>query len=201
VKLSKCEFAQQELEYLGHIISSMGVATDPKKTQAMRDWYVPASTIELRGFLDLTGYYRKFVKDYGSIVEPLTNLLKKKQFMWSTKAQAAFDRLKSAISSTPVLALPDFSNPFLVETDASDIEFGAVLMQDNKPVAFISKPLSVTHKSLSIYEKELLALILAVDKWRQYLQRHEFIIRTDHKNLAYLNDQVVQSKLQKKSND
>jgi hypothetical protein len=153
VKLSKCEFAQQKLEYLGHIISSVGVSTDPKKTQAMREWHVPASTTELRGFLGLTRYYRKFVKDYGSIANPLTNLLKKKQFVWSTAAQTTFDRLKSAISSTPMLAFPDFNKPFMIETDASDIGFGAVLMQDDKPMTFISKPLSVTHKSLSIYEK------------------------------------------------
>jgi hypothetical protein len=136
VKLSKCEFAQQELEYLGHIISSVGVATDPRKTEAMREWPVP------------------------------TNITK---FCWSAEAQTTFEKLKSTVSSTPVLALLDFSKPFIVETGASDVGFGAVLMQEDKPVAFISKPLNVTHKSLPIYEKEFLALILAVDKWRQYL--------------------------------
>jgi hypothetical protein len=166
VKLSKCEVAQQELEYLGHIISKEGVTTDPKKTEAIRKWPIPTTTTKLRGFLGLTGYYRKFVKDYGSTVKPLNNLLKKKQFMWSREAQEAFERLKLAMESTPVLALPNFSQPFVVETDASDVGFGAVLMQGDKHVAFISKPLSATHKSLSIYEKEFLTLILAVDKWR-----------------------------------
>jgi hypothetical protein len=169
VKLSKCEFAQQELEYLGHIISSVGVATDPRKTEAMREWPVPTNITKLRGFLGLTRYYRKFVKNYGLIAKPLTNPLKKKQFCWSAEAQTTFEKLKSTVSSTPVLALLDFSKPFIVETDASDVGFGAVLMQEDKPVAFISKPLNVTHKSLPIYEKEFLALILAVDKWRQYL--------------------------------
>jgi hypothetical protein len=90
--------------------------------------------------------------------------------------------------STPMLALPDFDKPFVVETDASDLGFGAVLMQGDRPIAFLSKPLSSTHKSLSIYEKEFMALIMAVEMWRSYLQRHEFVIKTDHKSLASLND-------------
>jgi hypothetical protein len=191
VKLAKCEFAQQELDYLGHIISRAGVATDPKKTSTMRAWPVPTTTTELRGFLGLTGYYRKFVKYYGAIARPLNNLLKKKQFGWNAEVQAAFEKLKLAMSTTPVLALPDFSKPFVVETDASDLGFGVVLMQEERPVAYISKSLSNLNKSLSIYEKEFMALILAMDKWRQYLQRQEFVIKTDHKSLAYLNDQTL----------
>jgi hypothetical protein len=136
---------------------------------------------------------------YGLIARPLNNLLKKKQFGWNAEAQAAFEKLKVAMSTTPVLALPDFSKPFVVETDASDLGFGAVLMQEDRPLAFISKPLSNTNKSLSIYEKEFMALILAVEKWRQYLQREEFVIKTDHRSLAYLNDQVLQSDLQRKA--
>jgi hypothetical protein len=166
VKLSKCDFVQHELEYLGHIISSVGVATDPRKTKAVREWYVPTNTTKLRGFLGLTGYYRKFVKNYGLLAKSLTKLLKKKQYCWCAEAQTTFERLKSVVSSTPVLALPDFNKPFTIETVASDVGFGAILMQEDMPVAFISKPLSDTHKSLSIYEKEFMALILAVDKWR-----------------------------------
>jgi hypothetical protein len=103
------------------------------------------------------------------------------------------------MSTTPVLALPNFNKPFVVETDASNLGFGVVLMQEGRPIASIRKPLSNTKKSLSIYEKEFMTVTLEVDKWRKYLQRHEFVIKTHHKSLAYLNDQTLQSELQRKA--
>jgi hypothetical protein len=186
MKLSKCSFAKQELDYLGLIISDQGVATDPTKIAAMLNWPIPTNVTELRGFLGLTGYYGRFVKGYGYIAKPLTQLLKKKQFQWSSEAHDAFISLKQAMSTTPVLGLPDFTLPFIVETDASDCGVGAVLMQKNQPLAFLSKVLGPVHQKLSIYEKEFLALIMAMEKWRTYPQRQEFIIRTDHKSLSYL---------------
>jgi hypothetical protein len=199
MKRSKCSFAQQKLEYLGHIISVEGVSTDPKKTADMLNWPVPTTVTELRGFLGLTGYYRKFVKGYGVIAKPLTQLLKKHQFAWNEEAQKAFDRLKHSMTTTPVLALPNFSQPFVIETDACDTGVGAILMQGDQLVAFLSKALTTQHKLLSIYEKEFLALIMAMDKWRQYLEAQEFIIRTDHKCLAYLTEQNLHSDMQRKA--
>jgi hypothetical protein len=168
MKANKCSFAQHQLEYLGHIISDQGVATDPSKTADMLKWPTPVTVTELRGFLGLTGYYRKIVKHYGLIAKPLTQLLKKNQFQWTDQAQQAFENLKAEMTSTPVLALPDFAQPFIVETDACDTGVGAVLLQKDRPIAFLSKALSLQHQQLSIYEKEFLALIMAVDKWRQY---------------------------------
>lgn len=201
VKHSKCSFACDSLEYLGHIISGEGVATDPRKTQATLDWPQPSTVTELRGFLGLTGYYRKFVRNYGIIARPLTNLLKKKKkgFVWTDKATEAFVALKQAMTSTLVLQLPDFQKQFTVETDACDTGIGAVLMQDHHPLAFLSKPLSTQHQQLSIYEKEFLALIMAVERWCPYLQRGEFVVKTDHHSLSFLERQELQSPLQRKT--
>ena len=111
------------------------------------------------------------MKNYGLIAKPLTQLLQKNQFVWTSAAQQAFDQLKLAMSTTPVLALPNFHETFEVKIDASDVGIGAVLMQKGQPIAFLSKALGVTHKHLTIYEKEFLALIMAVEKWRPYCCR------------------------------
>jgi hypothetical protein len=200
LKKKKCSFMKSELKYLGHVISREGVSTDPSKTEVMLNWPQPRYVTELRGFLGLTGYYIRFVKNYGLLAKPLTRLLQKQQgFAWSEEAQVAFENLKQAMASTPVLALLRFDLPFTVEIDASDIGLGAVLMQQGRPIAFISKALGEKNKHLSIYEKEFLALILTVDRWRQYLHRGAFVIKADHKSLTYLGDQQLQSDLQKKA--
>lgn len=198
-KASKCSFAQNKIEYLGHVISEQGVATDAEKTQAMEAWPVPNSATELRGFLGLTGYYRKFVPHYGIIAKPLTQLLTKKGFAWSDEAQQAFDQLKVAMVNTPVLALPNFDRPFSIETDACDTGIGAVLVQDGHPIAFFSKALGVRNQRLSTYEKEFLAVMMAVDKWRAYLQRGPFVILTDHKSLCNLEDQQLDTDVQRRA--
>ena len=199
LKASKCSFAQHSLEYLGHIISDQGVSTDHTKTQNMLNWPVPTSFTDLRAFLGLTGYYRKFVKHYGIIAKPLTSILKQKQFQWTEQANTAFQQLKQAMTTTPVLALPNFQAQFTIETDACKDGVGAVLMQQGQPLAYLSKALGDKHKNLSIYEKEFLALIMAVDKWRHYLQRQEFIILTDLRSLQYLSEQHLHSDMQRKA--
>jgi hypothetical protein len=148
--------------------------------------------------LGLTGYYRKFVPHYGIIAKPLTNLFKKKQFLWSPIAQEAFDRLKEAMTQTPVLALPDFNQPFELETDACDTGIGAVLLQNSRPVAYLSKPLAPQHQHLSIHEKEFLALIMAVLKWRPYLHKKEFIIKMITKVYVILGTNICNLKCKRK---
>eukprot|EP00253_Pinus_taeda_P035116 PITA_35116 len=130
VKMSKCSFGMEEVEYLGHIVGRPGVKVDPKNIQAMQDWPQPKTLKSLRGFLGLTGYYRKFVHNYGRIAKPLTQLLKKKSFFWNEDAQQAFTTLKNAMCSTSVLALLDFTESFVIECDASGTSIGAVLMQE-----------------------------------------------------------------------
>lgn len=128
-KESKCRFGCSEVDYLGHIISSRGVAADPNKISCIMSWPLPTTIKALRGFLGLTGYYRQFIKGYGKIAAPLTSLLRKDSFSWTNEAREAFQNLKQAMLEPPVLALPDFSKSFIIESDASGIGIGVVLMQ------------------------------------------------------------------------
>ncbi|KAL6316337.1 hypothetical protein AAG906_017972 [Vitis piasezkii] len=197
-KKSKCCFGCSEIEYLGHLISKDGVQADPTKIEAMLNWPFPTSLKSLRGFLGLTGYYRKFIKGYGLIAAPLTALLKKNSFKWTESAKRAFQDLKHAVTSPPVLALPDFSIPFTIQCDASGIGVGAVLMQQGRPLAYMSQAIHGKALQLSTYEKELMALVLAVKKWRSYLLGHNFKIQTDQQSLKYLLEQKMGTPLQQK---
>lgn len=200
VKLSKCAFAQQKIAYLGHVISGAGVATDDSKISTIRYWPVPLTVKEVRGFLGLTGYYRKFIRHYGIISKPLTVILKKGQvFAWTSKTETAFNTLKQALISAPVLALPDFSKTFIIKTDPCDVGIGAVLMQEGHPLPFVSKALGPRNRSLSVYEKEYLAILLATEQWRSYFQAGEFIIRNDQKSLSHLEDQRLHTEWQQKA--
>jgi hypothetical protein len=182
------------------VISAKGVATDPSKIQAIKNWPIQKTVKQVRAFLGIAGYYRKFIEHYGSISKPLTELLKKDvQFVWSSVAQTAFDTLKQALIAAPVLALPNFKLPFEVHTDASGVGIGAVLSQQGHPIAYLSKALSSMAKDLSTYEKECLALILVVEKWKSYLQHKEFIIYTDHKSLTHLESQHLTNSIQHKA--
>ena len=165
----------------------------------MLDWLVPERVKELRGFLELTRYYRSFVKDYGAIAKPLTELLKKGSFEWSDRAQLAFDTLKQSMVTAPVLAMPNFNIPFVVEFDASNEGIGAVLTQEGHPIVYFSKALGLKHQVLSVYEKEMLAIFAAVKKWHSYLIGRRFMIKTDHYSLRFLLDQKATTPAQQAS--
>lgn len=151
------------------------------------------------GFLGLAGYYSKFVKDFGIISRPLTDLLKKNVvFCWTDLEATAFRELKKALVTAPVLALPDFKIQFELETNASDRGIGAVLRQGKHPVAFLSKALGPRNRALSTYEKEGLAILMAVEHWRTYLQHAEFVIHTDQRSLVHLEDERLATPWQQK---
>lgn len=155
IKKSKCAFGVESVAYLGHVVSAEGVAMDDTKVQAVRDWPCPRTVRALRGFLGLAGYYRRFIQSYGEIAAPLTKLLKKEGFLWPLEAQAAFDALKTALTTAPILALPDFNAPFVVECNASGTGIGVVLHQGNGPIAFFSRAVPARHQDLAAYECEL----------------------------------------------
>lgn len=185
-KRSKCTFAAPSVEYLGHIVSGEGVATKPSKIKDVLEWAVPVNITKLRGFLRLTGYYRRFVQGYGAICRPLHDLLKKDNFHWGPEQQKAFDQLKKIMTTCPVLALPDFSKPFVLETDACGSSIGAVLMQEGRPIAYYSKALGQRAAGSSTYEKEAIAILEALKKWRHYLLGNQVIIRIDQQSLKYM---------------
>jgi hypothetical protein len=152
LKQSKCTFGATSVAYLGHIITGEGVNMDPAKIEAVLAWPTPTTVRALGGFLALTGYYRKFIKDYGVVARPLTQLLKKEVFCWSPDAASAFTALKMALTHGPVLQLPNFDRRFIVNCEASGSGFGAVLHQDGGPIVFYSRPVAPRHAKLAAYE-------------------------------------------------
>ncbi|PKU79202.1 RNA-directed DNA polymerase [Dendrobium catenatum] len=189
LNLSKCEIATKQVSFLGFIISAGGVSMDPRKITAIKEWPIPRSLFDIRSFHGLANFYRRFIKGFSIIMAPITDILKQSQFTWSEEQQRSFEAIKAALSTAPVLVLPDFDKPFTVDTDASTVGVGAVLSQDNKPVEFFSEKLCPSRQKWTVYEQELYAVIRALKQWEHYLLHQDFILCSDHKALQYINTQ------------
>ncbi|PHT78431.1 hypothetical protein T459_16483 [Capsicum annuum] len=190
VKREKCTFAQPKVQFLGHTISQGQIQMDSDKVEAIRDWEVPTKVPELRSFLGLANYYRRFILGYSDIAAPLTDLLKKNRaWEWNSSCQGAFDNLKAAIIKEPVLALPDFTKLFEVQTDASDFAIGGVLMQEGHPIAFESRKLNEAERRYTVHEKEMTAIVHCLRTWRHYLLGAHFIVKTDNVATSYFQSQ------------
>ena len=194
LKLDKCEFEKTWVEYLGVIISHNSVEMDPAKVAGVVEWPVPSTKKELQSFLGFTNFYHRFIQDFSHHACPLFDLTKNDvKWHWTGEEQLAFDTLKGLITSAPILASPDNTRPFQIEADSSDFAMGAVLSQQTSEdgnwhlVTFLSKSLSTVEQNYEIHDKEMLAIIRAMEEWRHFLEgaEHGFEVWTDHKNLEY----------------
>ncbi|GAV81381.1 RVT_1 domain-containing protein/zf-CCHC domain-containing protein/rve domain-containing protein/RVP_2 domain-containing protein, partial [Cephalotus follicularis] len=186
-KFGKCEFWLDHVIFLGHIVSGEGLAVDPSKTEVVRDWPRPKNVTEVRSFLGLVGYYRRFIQNFSRIAVPLTRLTQKKTlFVWDDDCEASFCDLKDRLISAPVLALPECNEGLTVYSDASGKGLGCVLMQRGRVIAYASRKLKLYEENYPTHDLELAAIVFALQKWRHYLYGAQFEIFTDHKSLRYL---------------
>lgn len=193
LRKSKCAFRVNRLQFLSHIIIAKGTSLDPEKIAAIEAWPMPQSVKEVRSFLGLLGFYRRFISKYAQLIAPLTELLKKGEtFSWGEGEDAAFQALRKALISASVMAYPYFEKPFQIDIDACEIGVGAVLSQEGHPIAHYSKKMSRVRQKASTYAHELWAVTDSVRKWSHYLLGHPFEIRTHHRSLKNLLSQSIQ---------
>ncbi|GJT35524.1 putative reverse transcriptase domain-containing protein [Tanacetum coccineum] len=189
-KFSKCEFWIPKVQFLGHVIDSEGIHVDPAKIESIKDWTSPKSPTEIRQFLGLAGYYRRFIEGFSKIAKPMTKLTQKKvKFVWGNKQEAAFQLLKQKLCSAPILALPEGSEDFIAYCDASKKGLGAVLMQREKVISYASRQLKIHEKNYTTHDLELGAVVFALKIWRHYLYGTKCTVFTDHKSLQHILDQ------------
>ncbi|GJY85886.1 hypothetical protein Tco_0499912 [Tanacetum coccineum] len=189
-KFSKCDFWLDSVQFLGHVIDSSGVHVDPAKIEAIKNWAAPTTPTEVRQFLGLAGYYRRFIKEFSLISKPLTKLTQKnKPYVWGDDEEEAFQTLKLKLCSAPILSLPEGSEDFVVYCDASLKGFGAVLMQREKVIAYASRQLRKNEENYMTHDLELGAVVFALRLWRHYLYGTKCTVYTDHKSLQYILDQ------------
>ena len=192
-KFSKCVFAQDSVEYLGHNVTSAGIAMEADKVKSIAEWPTPRSKKDVQSFLGLVNYYRRFIKNVGEVSQPLTVLTGNEPFQWGSKQDNSFKVLKKLVSSAPVLRTFDPELPIFVSTDSSGVAIGAVLEQaeggERRPVAYFSRILNIHEKRYPIREKELLSIVNSISHWRAYLFGQNFTVMNDHESLKYLDTQ------------
>ncbi|KAI3730615.1 hypothetical protein L1987_61787 [Smallanthus sonchifolius] len=189
-KFSKCDFWIREVQFLGHVVNEKGIHVDPSKIEAIKNWEAPKTPTEVRQFLGLAGYYRRFIENFSKIAQPLTTLTHKdKKYEWNDKAETAFQLLKQKLCSAPILSLPEGTDDFVVYCDASHQGLGCVLMQREKVIAYASRQLKVHEKNYTTHDLELGAVVFALKIWRHYLYGTKCTIFTDHKSLQHIFDQ------------
>ncbi|GJT65031.1 putative reverse transcriptase domain-containing protein [Tanacetum coccineum] len=189
-KFSKCDFWLDSVQFLGHVIDSKGVHVDPSKIEAIKNWAAPTTPTEVRQFLGLAGYYRRFIEGFSLISKPLTKLTQKnKKFEWGEEEEESFEMLKQKLCSAPILSLPEGTEDFVVYCDASIKGFGAVLMQREKVIAYASRQLKKHEENYMTHDLELGAVVFALRLWRHYLYGTKCVVYTDHKSLQYILDQ------------
>ncbi|GKB02651.1 putative reverse transcriptase domain-containing protein [Tanacetum coccineum] len=189
-KFSKCEFWLQEVHFLGHVVNQNGIHVDPSKIEAVKNWKTPTTPSEIRSFLGLTGYYRRFIVNFSKIAKPLTSLTQKnRKYVWGTEQEDAFQTLKNNLCDAPILTLPDGVEDFVVYCDASNQGLGCVLMQRGKVIAYASRQLNIHENNYTTHDLELGAVVFALKTWRHYLYGIKSVIYTDHKSLQLLFDQ------------
>ncbi|GKE18214.1 putative reverse transcriptase domain-containing protein [Tanacetum coccineum] len=189
-KFSKCEFWLSKVQFLGHVIDSEGIYVDPTKIESIKDWASPKTLTEIRQFLGLAGYYRRFIEGFSKIARPMTKLTQKSmKFDWGEKAEAVFQLLKQKLCSAPILALPEGSENFVVYCDASHKGLGTVLMQKEKVIAYASRQLKVHEKNYTTHDLELGVVVFSLKMWRHYLYGTKCVVFTDHKSLQHILDQ------------
>ncbi|KAL0550383.1 hypothetical protein IC582_014893 [Cucumis melo] len=185
-KFSKCEFWLKQVSFLGHVVSKAGVSVDPAKIEAVTGWTRPSTVSEVRSFLGLAGYYRRFVENFSRIATPLTQLTRRgAPFVWSKACEDSFQTLKQKLVTAPVLTVPDGSGNFVIYSDASKKGLGCVLMQQGKVVAYASRQLKSHEQNYPTHDLELAAVVFALKIWRHYLYGEKIQIFTDHKSLKY----------------